>query len=288
MGESGHHLQTAAGSREFADGTYWIQSCRDVEFKYTSREDYPHDFEGRTVHSSRSACLIVDDQSLLFDTLSPMGTHTILSELDELLDGDDLDYLVVSHPDIPHAGNAAAIREEYPDVTLVAPKYGEGHELYHLGDAMRVGEGDAIDLGKRRVTFHEAAFLDAAVSVWMAEETTNTLFTVDWMGLAHLEGDCRTFLDELPYDEETIFELIYEFHASVMFWYEYVDPEKVDETVDHLIDRFDPDIVFSSHGLVIREDAAEYMAKVKDVVRQMQERSESLGYVDSVVEGDAQ
>lgn len=71
----------------------------------------------------QNAYLLADEEGLLFDTLSPASTETVLAELDRRLGDDGLDYLVPSHPDVPHAGNAVAILEDHP-VPWIAPIHG--------------------------------------------------------------------------------------------------------------------------------------------------------------------
>lgn len=263
---------TAVGSdafREVAPGMYWMQ-----ELGPDRRHMVETDGEapawcppGHDVHIPQCAYLLCGEQSLLFDTLSPASTAFVLETVDRILDGDDLDYLVVSHPDVPHAGNTMAILREYPDATLVAPGYGHGHELYHLAESMQVIEGDSIDLGGLEVAFHEATFLDAPLSVWMTERTTDTLFPVDWLGFPHLDSEALRFVDELEHDVGR--DRLYQFHGRVMFWYQYVDAAKVTAEIDRLIERYDPAVIAPAHGLVVREEPRRYMQLMKPVVERI-------------------
>lgn len=255
-------------AREIKPGFYWIQECGgDLHLQLTYDGDPPAWYEpGAETHIGQCAYLLTGEQSLLFDTLSPASTDRILAELDELLD-DGLDYLVVSHPDVPHAGNAHPILEAYPGAELVGPTYGEDHELYHLEDATKVGEGDSIDLGGFTVDFHEATFLDAAMHIWMSERTTQTLFPVDWFGYPHNDTECNKFVDE--FDRPMSVERLAQFHGRVLFWLQYVDVPKTNAEIDQLITKFEPNIIAPAHGNVVRGNAATYMRRVKDVVEQI-------------------
>lgn len=255
-------------NREIAPGIHWIMEAGpDRRDGFALEDRAPSWYEqGLAAHIAQCAYLLVGSEAtLLFDTLSPASTQHILDALDELLDTRSLDFLVVSHPDVPHAGNAHAILREYPEAKLVAPAYGNDHELYRLERATHVAEGDEIDLGGRVAAFHEATFLDAPISIWMTEETTNTLFPVDWMGFPHLEDEHLCFVDEL----ERSFDIgrLVEFHGRVLFWYQYVDVPKTNAEIDRLIHTFSPDYIAPAHGLVIRESATDYMAMMKDVTR---------------------
>lgn len=252
-------------AREIVPGFHWIQECgSDLSAMVEPLDDSPNWYEpGHDVHIGQSAYVLQDEQSLLFDTLSPANTEQILAALEEVLE-DGLDYLVVSHPDVPHAGNTFRIAEEYPETTVVAPAYGEDHELYHLDDTMKVAAGDTIDLGEFTVEFHEATFLDAAMHVWMTEQETNTLFPVDWFGFPHNDTECYQFVDE--FERPFSVRRLTEFHGRVLFWLQYVDVEKTNAEIDRIAEEFDPDIIAPAHGCVMREDVVEGMRKVKGAV----------------------
>ena len=216
----------------------------------------------------QNAYLLTGERTLLWDTLSPASGHILLPALEELLEGRPLDYLALSHPDVPHAGNTMQVLRRYPDCRLVAPATGETHALYHLDDAMKVGPDDEIDLGGLRVRFPEATFLDAAIHTWMSEETTRTLFTVDWMGFPHQSGESLRRTDEI--DTEVDVGRLEEFHSRVMFWFQYVVPEKVTAATDALAVQFAGYGLAPAHGLPIPgEDAAPYYELMNEVVRRV-------------------
>jgi len=259
--------------REISPGIHWLyEPGPDRTGRFDLDERRPDWYEpGREAYIPQCAYLLDGGEAtLLFDTLSPASTDQALAAVEDVVGDRGLDYLVVSHPDVPHAGNAPAIMEAYPEATLVAPAYGNDHELYRLDDGLQVAEGDELDLGDLVAQFHEATFLDAPVSVWMSERETETLFPVDWMGFAHLDGEALRFVDEL--DGEFDASRLVEFHGRVLFWYQYVDVEKTNAEIDRLVEKFDPEMVAPSHGLVIREDAEEYMAMMKEVTRTIDEQ----------------
>jgi flavorubredoxin len=256
-------------AREVVEGMHWIKEIGpDRTGMIKPDSNAPEWYKpSASVHIPNCAYALVGEKTLLFDTLSPASGDEILAEIDAVLDGRKLDYLVVSHPDVPHAGNTTKILREYPDATLVAPEYGNGHHLYHLDDAQLVGEGDTIDLGRFVVEFHEATFLDSPVSLWMSERTTETLFPVDWLGFPHHEDEQLQLLNEV--DTPVTIDRLVEFHGRVIFWYHYVELPKVLDEIDRLIDQLDPEMIAPAHGLVITDDAIEYMKRMKPVVEQI-------------------
>jgi len=259
-----HRLKT---HREIVPGIHWIQECgpnrkeiADAVISSGASWCTP----GRELHIPQNAHLLVGERTLLFDTASPVGGDLVIGALEDILGDRPLDYLAVSHPDVPHAGNTGRILRRYPDAELVAPRAGETHPLYHLDEATLVGPQDEIDLGGLVVRFPEATFLDAALHTWMTEETTKTLFSVDWLGFPHMAGECLTCVDEL--DGEIDVSRLEAFHSRVLFWFQYVDVEKVQTATDRLARQFEGYRVCPAHGLPIPADSARFFDLMNEVV----------------------
>ena len=253
--------------REIIPGIHWIQECGPnrqgiADAVIAAGADWCT--PGVPLHVPQNAYLLVGERSLLFDTLSPAAGDTIVDALADILGDRSLDYLAISHTDVPHAANVARILRQYPDARLVGPAAGETHPLYHLGGAMLVGPGDEIDLGGLRATFPEATFLDAALHTWMAEETTRSLFTVDWLGFPHMEGECLKCVEELP--GEIGVSRLEAFHSRVMFWFQYVDTDRVRRATDRLARQFEGYKLLPSHGLPILDEPARYYDLMNQVV----------------------
>jgi flavorubredoxin len=260
-------------AREFIPGVYWIQECGgNLKDLAAAMQREKHDWysQGREIHIPQNAYLFVGERTLLFDTLSPASSDQILAEVNGILGNRPLDYLVVSHTDTPHAGNTFKILRAYPEATLVAPRYGDAHELYHLEGALKVSEGDAIDLGGFVLKFHEATFLDAPISAWMTEENTKMLLPVDWIGMPHMDGECLQCVDELEAAVDA--DRMLQFHGRVFFWLQYVNAPKTIAEIERISRHFNPKIIAPAHGLVIRQDAVRYMDMMKDVVQAISDR----------------
>lgn len=258
------------GHREFADGIYCLKECIvSSAFSDLDEAELPAWFDGgETLHSSQSAYLIVGEETLLFDTWSAESNDLIVEELDSVLGGRGLDYLVPSHPESNHAGNTWAILEAYPEATLVAPSRGAQHDLYGYDDeTLYVADGDVLDLGTHVVEFHCPIFLDHAITTYLHERVTDTLFSVDWFGFQHMSGECLQCVDEMKYDVRP--DQLERFNGYAFVWLRFADPERTDAAIDRLLATTDPSIVAPAHGQVIREDVPRYMEMMKDVVREI-------------------
>jgi len=265
-------------AREIADGYYWIQECQDItdlQRRITETGAVPPWYDGdRGVHATNNAYLFRGEETLLFETLSSMATDQILREVDELLDGRGLDYLVLSHTDTPHCANTTELLSAHPETTLVVPGYGQPGDLYYLDDALTVTAGDQFDLGRYHLDVCEATFLDAAKSLWLYERSTGTLFTVDWLGCPHYNDECLQFAEESGHPPSV--ERLEQFHSRVFFWFEYVDPERTDAAMDDLLATYDPDVLAPAHGTPVRSDVSGHVEKLKRVVRRLN-AAESVG-----------
>lgn len=258
--------ETRVGVREIADGFYLIHQIHsrpDLEAEYT---DYKPDWylPERTVYTIQNAYLFVGEETLLFDTLDPVAKDMIVDRVSRVLGDDTLDYLAVTHPEAPHAGNAFAIRDAYPEATLVAPDHGTAHGLYHLEDATKVTPGDVLDLGGLTLEFVEPTFLDHALHIWARELTTDTLFTVDWLSHFIMEGEQLKFTDELETD--VTHHRLLQFHGNVLGWFQYVDPDKTNAAIEKLVETYDPSMLVQSHGLPVRENVPQHLRKMKTVI----------------------
>jgi len=255
--------------REIAPGLTWVQEDGPDRSHFVA-DDPPSWYAAEEpMYVAQNAYLLDGgDETLLFDTLSPASTDRILDAVNESVD--TLDYVVVSHTDVPHAGNAGALLEAHPEATLVAPRYGRGHGLYHLDDARFVGEGDRLDLGELTVDFHEAPFPDSPVHCWMSERETGTLFTVDWFGYPHAASESLAFADE--FDRPVSVDRLAEFHSRVLFWFAYVDVPRVHRAIDRLAERHDPAMLAPAHGNPVRRDVDAAIERSKDVVEVVHDR----------------
>lgn len=261
------------GHREFVDDIYCLKECIvSSAFGHQDDANLPSWFDGgEQLHSSQSAYVILgDDETLMFDTWSPASKDTVVDELNTVLDGRDLDYLVPSHPESNHAGNTWEILDAHPDATVFAPSRGAQHDLYgYDADTEYVTDGTTIDLGGRVVEFHEPIFLDHAMTTYLFEQVTETLFTVDWFGFQHMASECLKCVDEMKYDIAP--DQLERFTGYAFVWMRFADPDRTDAAIDRLMATTDPSVIAPAHGQIIREDVPRYMDLMKSVIRDVTE-----------------
>ena len=273
----GHGLERVA-VRPITDSIFWITHClgdlagqyfREYFTTLPNAEDYSGN---RIVDYPFSAFLIVDERALLIDTCGPKQRQPFVEALRHVLDGRPLEYIWISHVELPHAGNAPAIKKIYSDARIVTVAGGENYQLHGLENAETVSPGDVLSLGRHEVEMVDALFVDHGLSQWLYERDSGMLFTADWAHNLHepARGHCFRFLDEMMatgYDVDTLVD-----DLKVNAWYQFPwlawgNSEKILTAIDALFARYDVRILAPSHGNVIRQDVARFIPHIKEGMR---------------------
>lgn len=258
---------------------YWITHCLgDLAADYYASyfELLPAGAVGageRIVDYPFSAFLILDEHPLLIDTVAPRQQASLMRALEHLLGGRALEYLFISHIELPHAGNAPAILRRYPQAQILAAHEGEHYALHGLNAARLVAPGEVLDLGRHKLEIVEALFVDHGLSMWAYERTSGMLFTADWAHNLHEpgRGECFLFADEMEAGGYT--PALHLDDVKVNAWYQFpwlkwTEPDEIAAAVEALFQRYDVRILAPSHGNVIRRNAAQYAGLLAEGMRQ--------------------
>lgn len=134
---------------------------------------------------SYNSYLIVDDKTVLVDTVDICYSDLFFKRVAKLLGGRKLDYLVVDHMEPDHAGSIRLLRQIYPDVKIVGNKQTFGMLAgYHgiTNGLHEVKEGDTLDLGHHKLSFYMAPMVHWPEVMVTYEETEKVLFSADAFG----------------------------------------------------------------------------------------------------------
>ena len=134
---------------------------------------------------SYNSYLIVDDKTVLVDTVDICYSDLFFKRVAKLLDGRKLDYLVVDHMEPDHAGSIRLLRQLYPDVKIIGNKQTFGMLAgYHgITDGLHeVKEGDKLELGHHTLSFYMAPMVHWPEVMMTYEETEKVLFSADAFG----------------------------------------------------------------------------------------------------------
>ena len=134
---------------------------------------------------SYNSYLIIDDKTVLVDTVDICYSDLFFKRVAKLLDGRKLDYLVVDHMEPDHAGSIRLLRQIYPEVEIVGNKQTFGMLAgYHgIKDGLHeVKEGDTLDLGHHTLAFYMAPMVHWPEVMMTYEATEKVLFSADAFG----------------------------------------------------------------------------------------------------------
>ncbi|RVU53825.1 FprA family A-type flavoprotein [Anaerosphaera multitolerans] len=160
---------------------------------------------------SYNSYLMMDEKTALFDTVDWSVTRTLLENILEVLDGRDLDYLIINHMEPDHCGSIEEILIRYPEVTVVATEkafdYMRQLRIRSIDNhkTMIVKEGDSLSLGKHNIVFVEAPMVHWPEAMVSFDTTDGILFSADAFG-SFIALDGVLFADEVDFDRDWIDE----------------------------------------------------------------------------------
>lgn len=265
--------------RPITPNIFWITHClgdkaQDIYKNYFGMLPNAADYSGhRIVDYPFSAFLIRDEKSLMIDTGAPRQQANTLKAVEYVLGDKSLDYIWISHVELPHAGNAPALKRRYPQAQYMTVRGGEQYALHGLEGAQLMAPGEVINLGKHQLESVEPLFVDHGLSQWAYERTTGFTFTADWAHNLHepAKNECFMFLDEM--ETAGYSAALHCDDVKVNAWYQFpwlkwTDPDEVCTAIDAFFARYNTKILAPSHGNIIRGDMARYVPLIKEGMRQ--------------------
>ena len=128
--------------------------------------------------------VIFDDKVAVMDTVDSDVTDEWLKNLEETLDGRDVDYVVVQHMEPDHTGSLLQLIEKYPEMKVVgnAKTFPMMEQFFGVDIEDRkvtVAEGDTLELGKHTLTFVMAPMVHWPEVMVTYEKSEKVLFSAD-------------------------------------------------------------------------------------------------------------
>ena len=158
---------------------------------------------------SYNSYLLLDEKTVLFDTVDWSICRQFLENIQAVLNGRPLDYLVINHMEPDHGASIEEIILRYPDVKIISTEKSFllmrqfGFEID--GRMEEVVEGDIKSFGKHEVTFIAAPMVHWPEAMVTFDTTNGVLFSADAFGsFGSLDG--KLFNDEVDFDRDWIDE----------------------------------------------------------------------------------
>ena len=159
--------------------------------KYIGGDDKTIDlFEGQYIVENGMAYnsyLIMDEKVALMDTVDERGLEEWSRNLEEALEGRNVDYIVAQHMEPDHSGSLAYALEKYPEAVVVgnAKTFVYFNQFFDIDISNRkleVKEGDTLSLGNHLLTFVMAPMVHWPEVMVTYESTEKVLFSADGFG----------------------------------------------------------------------------------------------------------
>jgi flavorubredoxin len=135
---------------------------------------------------SYNSYVILDDKIAVMDTVDARASQQWLANLQDVLNGRQPDYLVISHMEPDHAGTIGQLIAAYPDITLVgnAKTFSMLPNFFQLGSTttLTVKEGDTLSLGAHTLQFVLTPMVHWPEVMMTYEQTSKILFSADAFG----------------------------------------------------------------------------------------------------------
>lgn len=136
---------------------------------------------------SYNSYVILDEKVTVMDTVDARATEEWLANLQNVLAGKTVDYLVVSHMEPDHAANIQKLMEQYPEMKVVgnAKTFAMMPQFFDVDLTDRtvvVKEGDTLSLGTHTLQFFMAPMVHWPEVMVSYEQSEKILFSADGFG----------------------------------------------------------------------------------------------------------
>lgn len=203
--------------------------------------------------TSYNAYLIKGQEKIaLVETVKDEFFDDYISNIQEVVNLADIDYLVMNHSEPDHSGSVARLLDLIPDLTIV----GHPNVLEFLGEICnrdfklkRVGDNRELELGGKTLHFISALLLHWPDTIYSYLKEDKLLFTCDSFGCHY--SDPRLFNDLIGGDFASAYKYYFDkimrpFRPHVL------------KALNKLAD-YEVDIICPGHGPVLRTNIPYYL-----------------------------
>ncbi len=156
---------------------------------------------------SYNSYVLLDEKTVLFDTVDWSVSRQFFENVEYVLNGRDLDYLVINHMEPDHGSCIEEVLLRYPNVIVISTE--KAYMLMNQfgftvkDNSITVKEGDTQCFGSHTVTFVAAPMVHWPEAMVTYDVTNGVLFSADAFGsFGALDG--KLFSDEVDFDRDWI------------------------------------------------------------------------------------
>lgn len=184
--------------RKVTDDLYWVGANEHRLHLFENIHPIPRGV-------SYNSYLLMDEKTVLFDTVDWAVCREFLNNVEHVLDGRDLDYVIINHLEPDHAASLDEVLLRYPNAKVISNERAFmmmrqfGFDVD--GREIEVAEGDAMSFGKHEITWVAAPMVHWPEAMVSFDVTNGVLFSADAFGtFGALDG--KLFADEVNFDRD--------------------------------------------------------------------------------------
>lgn len=189
--------------RKVVDDIYWVGANDHRTHLFENIHPIPQGV-------SYNSFMIIDEKTALLDTVDWSVAPQFLDNVEHLLNGRKLDYLIINHIEPDHAASVGEILLRYPEATVVSTEKG----FYFMTQfnfkvdpekKLEVKSGDGLKVGKHDLAFVEIPMVHWPEPMVTFDKSNGVLFSADAFG-SFIALDGKLFADEVNFDRDWLDE----------------------------------------------------------------------------------
>ncbi len=203
--------------------------------------------------------LLMDEKTALIDTVDSSISALFMENVAHVLNGRDLDYLIINHMEPDHCASIEEIARRYPKMQVVGNK--KTFQLFEqfysldLSDRMlTVSDGQELALGESKLRFTFAPMVHWPEVMFTYEASRHVLFSADAFGAFGAHAG-NLFADEMDF-ENAFLDETRRYYANIV--------GKYGPQVQAVLKKFagvQIDMICPLHGPIWRKDLQEILSK---------------------------
>lgn len=224
--------------------------------------------------SSYNSYLIRDEKTVLIDTVWTPFAEEFISNLENEIGLDKIDYIIANHGETDHSGALPLLAEKIPDTPIycsgnaVKSLRGQFHKDFNL---VTVKTGDKLSIGKKDLIFIEARMLHWPDSMFAYLTGDEILFSNDAFG-QHYANEFM-FNDLVP--ENELYEEAIKYYANILAPFSSLVAKKIQEVLSF---NLPVKMICPSHGVIWRKNPEQIIEKYLSWADAYQENQVTIVY----------
>ncbi len=208
---------------------------------------------------SYNSYLLLDDKTVLFDTVDKAVSKVFFENINHVLDGRSLDYVVIHHMEPDHSATLCELVQRYPNVKIIcnqktAKLLKQFFSIDVDSNLVIVKEGDIFETGHHSFKFLMAPMVHWPEVMVSYDLVDKILFSADAFGtFKALNG--AIFADEVDFDRDYLDEAR-RYYCNIV--------GKYGDSVQRLLkkaENLEIKLICPLHGFVWRENIAYFLEK---------------------------